>query len=459
MRSRSARSTLARRVVYPLKDRAVGRRTLQTLAWMRATEGLSSVQLEEVQRRRLQATLRHAGRHVPYYRDLFARLGIAADELEDAVSVARLPLLDKATVRGRGAEMVATDRGRRGAQRVYTSGTSGEPAAVLCDPRGMAHHLAAQLRGRAWHGIEIGAPELRVWHAPRLYVTSSMRARAFWRANAVKDGLLNVRMAPAADLSEESMRSWESSVLSARATVIYGYASAIYEFARYLRDEGRDPETWPVSKVILTAERIHPRQRTLIAEAMGADVLDEYGSSECGIIAFECEAGGLHVSEENVLLESVDSGDGPEAVITTLANDLMPLIRYRVGDLIEWGSGSCGCGRGLRLLKRVSGRTADVLVASDGKRVHAFRLMLLLQRIEGIGQYQLIQRRDGGVDLLVRGDRALTSDERTAIYAAFAEALGSANPLRIHSVGSITQGPVGKHRFLISEMESGEASG
>jgi phenylacetate-CoA ligase len=451
MGSLSPRSAFARRAIYPLKDRVIGRDTLGALAWLQQTEALSQEELGDLQWRRLRATLERAERSVPYYRELFADHGIRAADIRDRADLARIPMLTKPIVHERAAELTAPGGGSRGTQTLYTSGTSGEPTAFVCDARHMAHNLAAQLRGRGWHGVAIGDPELRVWHAPRLYATSGLRERAFWTANAAKDRLLNIRVAAAADLSEASLGSWERLVRRRRVSVMYGYAGAIHRFAEFLRDRGVGPGDLPLRTIFLTAEQITPFQKRLIAEVTGARVVDEYGASECGVVAFECAHGGLHVSDENLLVETVDAGRGPEVVVTTLANDLMPLIRYRVGDLAEQGEGPCSCGRGLSVLGSLIGRTADQLTNAGGERVHAFSLMLVLQRFDAIARYQLIQRTGGDVELLVQERRPLSSDELAAIRAALRGALGASTPARVSRVDSIPQDPSGKHRFLRSE--------
>jgi phenylacetate-CoA ligase len=60
-----------------------------------------------------------------------------------------------------------------------------------------------------------------------------------------------------------------------------------------------------------------------------------------------------------------------EFVCTGLINDAMPLIRYRLGDRgrLAPAGASCPCGRTLPVIAAIEGRSSELLVTSDGRRV------------------------------------------------------------------------------------------
>ena len=80
------------------------------------------------------------------------------------------------------------------------------------------------------------------------------------------------------------------------------------------------------------------------------------GCGELGTISHECEAGSMHLSGENMLVEILDGervrgpGGIGEIVVTELNNCAMPLIRYRTGDFGALGAGTCECGCTLAVL-------------------------------------------------------------------------------------------------------------
>lgn len=452
--------TIARRVVYPLKDAPLRRSTLRLLAELQASERLSRSELEQLRAQRLNRLVRHACAHVPYYRELFRKHGVRAEDVTQISDLARLPVLTKEIARSQASYLVADERANGYVQMLYTSGSTGEPLAVPGDALELSYHLANQLRGKSWHGIEVGDPEVRIWHDPRAYVRPTVRSRAFWTASALKDQLLNIRTLSATDLSERELDHWERVVRRTRPAAIYGYAASVYFFARYLRERGGPPPP-RVPTVILAAEKIQPEQKQVVAEAFGARVVEEYGSAECGVMAFECEHGRLHTSDESVVLEVADAGaDGTgELLVTSLTNYSMPLIRYRLGDVAALSDETCPCGRSLGIMRHVVGRTTDFLVDTSGKAVHPFRLMLVLQRFDSVARYRVVQPAVGKVEFVAQTVRELAPDEVTAIRRAFHEALGPETEVSIRRVSSLPPGVRGKHRFLESRVPDADRRG
>ena len=85
-------------------------------------------------------------------------------------------------------------------------------------------------------------------------------------------------------------------------------------------------------------------------------------------LASECRHGCLHLNSDWVILESVDDRDHPmpavkavaTPVLTNLANDVQPLVRYNLGDCLTLPSWGCACGSHLPAIE-VQGRSDDTL--------------------------------------------------------------------------------------------------
>jgi len=119
--------------------------------------------------------------------------------------------------------------------------------------------------------------------------------------------------------------------------------------------------------VVTSAEPLAANQRAVIAAAFGAPVRETYGMTENVAAASECEAGRLHQWPEVGLMETQDE----EFICTGLVNEAMPLIRYRVGDRgrLAPETETCECGRTLPVIAGLEGRSSDLLVTQDGRRV------------------------------------------------------------------------------------------
>lgn len=97
-------------------------------------------------------------------------------------------------------------------------------------------------------------------------------------------------------------------------------------------------------------------------------ILDPYGCTECLVLSFECSHGRKHVNEDWVILEAVDEAmqavrDGKlsaTVLLTVLANEVQPFIRYDLGDRVRFYTDPCPCGSPFRSFQ-VEGREATLV--------------------------------------------------------------------------------------------------
>ncbi len=112
-----------------------------------------------------------------------------------------------------------------------------------------------------------------------------------------------------------------------------------------------------VRAVLLSADGAVPALKEELRRLWGCEVYEHYGMTEMGLgCAVDCHAHmGLHIRENDLLLEVVDEGGRPlpdgvegELVFTTLTRRAMPFIRYRTGDRAAILPGACPCGCALK---------------------------------------------------------------------------------------------------------------
>lgn len=141
-----------------------------------------------------------------------------------------------------------------------------------------------------------------------------------------------------------------AAVAAARPTHLVGYATVIGKLARAAVAGNLDIR--PV-RVSTNSEPLFEDDRQAIREAWDVPVHNLWGSTEIGVQAVGCGHGeGLHVCEDEVVLERVDENGTPVAadvpaartLATGLANRTFPFIRYDLGDQVTGLAERCTCG-------------------------------------------------------------------------------------------------------------------
>ena len=187
------------------------------------------------------------------------------------------------------------------------------------------------------------------------------------------------------------------------------YALTIAEKAR---DLGVDLRELPVRIGVFGAEPWTIEMRKEIEERIGITAREAYGLTEMmgPGVGFDCDAqdGWLHVNEDHILPEIIDPvteevlplGEKGELVFTAIQRRAMPLLRYRTRDITQLKREKCACGRTLMKMKKVYGRSDDMLIIS-GVNVFPSQIeSLLLDMPEVEPQYVLIIRKKGYLDAL-----------------------------------------------------------
>ena len=151
------------------------------------------------------------------------------------------------------------------------------------------------------------------------------------------------------------------------------------------RERGRPG---PMKLLLGGGEGITPRTRAELEAFWGAPLCMTYASTEAAtILAFECtQRAGYHVNEFDFYPEIADAdADGyGEIVLTTVGRRVMPLVRYRTGDVARWMDGACPCGLPFRRLSPLRGRLDEQVSCAWGN-VHPEFFEPLLRRVPGLG--------------------------------------------------------------------------
>jgi phenylacetate-coenzyme A ligase PaaK-like adenylate-forming protein len=164
------------------------------------------------------------------------------------------------------------------------------------------------------------------------------------------------------------------------------------------------------SIVVSSAEPLSDENRALIQRAFGVPPRNNYSCSEGGVMGYECRQGNMHLNTDWILFEPVDENDQPVApekfssrvLITNLANRVMPIIRYELGDRVNLALSPCSCGITLPVVK-VEGRTDEILrfETANGQTIPVLPLALwaIIKETPGVLRFQAVQTAPGALKI------------------------------------------------------------
>ncbi len=447
---RSRYCALVSKLLFPLHERIKGHASTALRLRMEQSQWHSPQQLRALQLERLHTLLAHAGKHVPYYRALFKRIGFDPSRLSTLNDLTRLPLLTKADIRANCDDFksdIAQDLAR-----FNTGGSSGEPLVFYIGKQRVSHDVAAKWRATRWWGVDIGDRELVVWGSP-IELQAQDRLRA-WR-----DRLFRTSLWPAFQMSQERLDQLLQRMRRSRPSMLFGYPSALSHIARHASAQRVALDDIGVRVAFVTAERLYDEQRAQIAATFGCPVANGYGGRDAGFIAHECPQGGMHITAEDIIVEIVDPQGNPVAdgqpgaiVVTHLATGDFPFIRYATGDVGILDSAPCSCGRGLPLLKQIEGRSTDFIVAQDGTVMHGLALIYILRDLPQVQAFKIIQETLQQTRILIVATPALDAALCRTIEARFKARLGASVTIVIDEVLEIAAEASGKFRYVISKV-------
>jgi phenylacetate-CoA ligase len=161
---------------------------------------------------------------------------------------------------------------------------------------------------------------------------------------------------------------------------------------------------------VLGAEPWSDNMRIHIERELGIRAFDIYGTSELsGPMFTECtEKKGLHIWGDMMITEIIDPdtleplgpGEEGELVMTVLKKEAMPMVRYRIKDLTSVIDEECECGRTSPRIKRITGRTDDMLIIR-GINIFPSQVEHTLMQIPQLcGQYMITVDRIGALDYM-----------------------------------------------------------
>jgi len=192
-------------------------------------------------------------------------------------------------------------------------------------------------------------------------------------------------------------------------TVLHATPSFLLHLETKMKEAGVTRESLSITRAFAGAEPYSEDTRKRIEALLKVDVYNSYGLSEMNGpgVAFECQCkDGLHIWEDGYIaeivnpdtLKPVNDGETGELVLTILCREATPILRYRTRDLTSFYTQPCACGRTHRRLKRITGRSDDMLII-NGVNVFPSQIEEVIMGMKEVGNnYLIVVEKDGALD-------------------------------------------------------------
>ena len=408
------------------------------------TQWLAPETLRAGQLRQLGTLAAHFQERSPRFRERLRAAGLDAAALAGEDGLSALPPLTRREIQQDPESFFcrAVPEGHAPLQLFQTSGSTGEPVKVLKTALTQLYWTALTLRYHMWH-----EPDMSGRLCAIRALVKAPRSGASW--GAPFDDFFETGPAMIIDNGADlAFQIEEVRRFRPNSLIIYPTNLAAM-INRLEQDRIALPD---LERVRTIGETLPPELRKTAARQLGVEVRDCYSSEELGYLAIECPAGGLyHLMSESLLVEVVDDAGRPcrEGEIgrllgTDLQNFASPMIRYEIGDHAEVG-GQCPCGRGLPTLRRILGRTRNMVVRPDGTTSWPITGFKRFRDLAPIVQYQLVQDSLTSIEVRLVVEAPLSEEQERIVGAHIQDFLGWPFEMRFrYYEGRIPAGPNGK---------------
>ncbi len=330
---------------------------------------LSEEQLRRFQDKKLRQMVRFAYT-VPMYHDLYKKAQVHSSDIRGINDITKLPLISKNKFRSYSKKQIRSSQTKEHhLLTVATSGTSGKKLTLYVDWFDIIMGLFGYLRVLRTYGIN--------WRKDRISIIGDFQPHTA-ESGYINRGI-NTRMTPRfltkniqwLDTNDPPPKV-NQALNSFQPVFIGGYVGMLGHLA-LLKEQGKAPHLQP-QLIASTGAVLDPSLKEYIKTIFQAPVIEAYGATETGPIAYECPSGLYHVLSDLLYLEyhkdgrPVASHQAGHLITTKLYGGGTPIIRYTaINDVVAPDFAAHPCGLAGEHIHRIYGRDDLALYFPEGK--------------------------------------------------------------------------------------------
>ncbi|RLC51174.1 MAG: hypothetical protein DRZ79_03225 [Candidatus Cloacimonadota bacterium] len=406
----------------------------------------SERKLDEYQNKMLIKLVRHAAENVPYYRNLFRKIGFDANTFRGKIDMHKIPFLDKEIVRTHKKELLADNAKKFGITHDSTSGSTGTPLHFVLDDSVQANKIAAILRSYHWGGYSLGKR------------TFSLQSYYFQDKPFHFSPFYNILRFDSNQLKKDAALEVIKEINRLKPKFFMGFPFDLVMLSKFADEAGVTVN--PPESIVTYGETLSENKRKLLENAYHCRVFDFYSLHESAAMISECEKGNLHLIEDFAFHEIVDENGNDasergfgELVGTSYYNFSMPFIRYKTRDIIKIKkeNNRCECGRNFRIVEEISGKECDFIQTPDGRFLGAV-MSHSIDNAQGVICSQCVQNSLNHITVNIITDKSFNRNSRMELEKGLRKRLGNKIQIELKQVQELEKRKSGKTPFIISKI-------
>lgn len=324
---------------------------------------------------RVKAIIQYAYENSPFYKIFYDQNTVDMSSLDQRNDILNIPILTKEMVQVHKDEIVVDAMNSYRSHMIQvtrTSGTTGQVVEVLWNKNDFAKSILPVWRKRKeWYGITASS-KCVVFNNFQYYddVQTALKQKMINKTTLCLDRNF---------VSEEDTLFIVEQINNFSPDWIQIHPSVALRLIDLLNKY--DVKTHFLLKYIeLNGELVTESQKKYISQYFKVPVGNMYGANEVNSIALDCPQGHLHILKDNVYVEVTEKN---EILVTNLHNHIMPIIRYKVGDVVSLIPSSCMDDQN-DVIEVIEGRSIDYVVLKNGDLLSPYFMIQSIECINSI---------------------------------------------------------------------------
>ena len=418
--------------------------------WLYETEERTLDEIMSINKDNFLSLVKYVFKNNDFYKEFYK--GVDVESFSSVKDIKKLPVLGKEILRA-NLDKIYMIKPSQGIC-VHTGGTTGTPLAVLYKREDFQKRMAMLDFYREKFGFR--NEMRRATFSGRIIVPVKYKGRIFWRQNYS----MRQKLYSTFHLKTENLKYYINDLNKFRPKMIDGFPSAIYMIAQHIVENEIKLDFSPLV-VFLTSETLYDYQREVMERAFNCKIANQYASSEGAPFIVECPYGFLHYDLRSGIIEK---GSENGVLITGFTTYGTPLIRYAIGDEIEFFEDNemrerCACGSINPIVKAIRGRDQDYLLSSERGMVGVGIVDIFKKIPPIVGQSQIVQKKINQIFLyLVTDERKFVNEYRNILIKEIKNRMGENVEINIIITDYVQPEKSGKARFIKNFLVSKEGN-